>query len=147
MTKSAKQKIGYRIKLARMLKNMDRDDLASRLNVSANYIYKIEAGIGGFSLETIEKFATAIGVEIGFFYDWEEKQTGNERVKDEVRPYGLTEEKIMQIVQETIKTELENLPRQTSNNIVDEIAKALLQLPSDKQKKIIDKLLSEKFKN
>jgi transcriptional regulator with XRE-family HTH domain len=145
--KNVNQKIGYKIKLAREAKNISREALAERMGVGKNYIYKVEAGIGGFSIGTLQKFATAIGVEIGFFYDWEEKQTGNERVKDEVRPYGLTEEKIMQIVQETIKTELENLPRQTSNNIVDEIAKALLQLPSDKQKKIIDKLLSEKFKN
>ena len=129
MTKSVKQKIGYRIKLARMLKNIERDELAQRLNVSTNYIYKIEAGIGGFSLELIERIATAIGVEIAFFYDWEEKERENERICDEQRPYGAKlEESLMQLIRETIQNELSQRPpaKQTDD---EEIAKLILKLP------------------
>ena len=147
MIKSVKQKIGYRIKLARMLKNLSREELAERLQVTTNYIYKIEAGIGGFSLETIEKIAVAIGVDIAYFYDWREESDGIERVKDIELPFGKKlEDRIVDLIQQAIQQQSSS-PAIPVSGPVDEITKLILQLPAEQQKKIIDAMLAEKFKH
>jgi len=147
MTKSVKQKIGFKIKSIRERLGITRATLAERLAVSVNYIYKIEAGIGGFSIKTMTKIADALAVDVAVFYDWREESSGTERVKDIELPYGKKlEDRIVELIQETIQRQISapSLPVETG---VEEIAKLLLQLPVEKQKKIIDRVLAEKFRN
>jgi len=148
--KNANKKIGFKIRLARESKNITRDELAERMGVGKNYIYKVEAGIGGFSIGTMDKFASAIGVDISYFYDWrEEKTEGDNKIKDVIAQYGSQlEERLMELLEKLV-TPQQSDPQSKiqSNGIMDQVLTLIAQLPSDKQKQIIDRLLAEKFRN
>lgn len=59
-----KKEIGKNIKLIRQKKNITREELAQKLNVSYSSIEKHEQGLRGFRIETINKFAEALEVPV-----------------------------------------------------------------------------------
>ena len=59
---SDKKIIGKNIKLIRQAKNITREDLAKKLNISYSSIEKYEQGLRGFKVEIIDKFAVALEV-------------------------------------------------------------------------------------
>lgn len=56
------KEIGRRIKSIRQSKNITREELAKRIDVSYSSIEKHEQGLRGFKIETINKFAKALEV-------------------------------------------------------------------------------------
>ena len=56
------KEIGRRIKSIRQNKNITREELAKKLDVSYSSIEKHEQGLRGFKIETINKFAEALEV-------------------------------------------------------------------------------------
>lgn len=64
-----KKEIGKNIKLIRQKKNITREELAEKLNVSYSSIEKHEQGLRGFRIETLNKFAEALGVSINELLD------------------------------------------------------------------------------
>lgn len=56
------KEIGRRIKSIRQSKNITREELAKKLDVSYSSIEKHEQGLRGFKIETINKFAEALEV-------------------------------------------------------------------------------------
>ncbi|WP_303007061.1 helix-turn-helix domain-containing protein, partial [Romboutsia ilealis] len=59
-----KKQLGRNIKLIRQTKNITREDLAKKLNISYSSIEKYEQGLRGFRVEIIDKFAEALGVSV-----------------------------------------------------------------------------------
>ena len=59
-----KKQLGKNIKLIRQTKNITREDLAKKLNISYSSIEKYEQGLRGFRVEIIDKFAEALGVSV-----------------------------------------------------------------------------------
>ena len=59
-----KKQLGKNIKLIRQTKNITREDLAKKLNISYSSIEKYEQGLRGFKVEIIDKFAEALGVPL-----------------------------------------------------------------------------------
>lgn len=59
-----KKQLGRNIKLIRQTKNITREDLAKKLNISYSSIEKYEQGLRGFKVEIIDKFAEALGVPL-----------------------------------------------------------------------------------
>ena len=148
MINQDKRKIGYQIRHIRQQKGISIQDVAKRMEVSVSYVYRVEGGYGGYSLETMNKFAAALDVDVKVFYDWreEEKTEGDNTIKDVVAQYGSQlEERIMDLLEQMVKTQ-QSSP-QSQNNKMEKVLTLILQLPSDKQKVIIDRLLAEKFKN
>ncbi len=58
------KKFGKNVKLARIKKDYSQDQLAEKLNVTQNYITKIETGRQNMSLKKIAELAEGIGVDI-----------------------------------------------------------------------------------
>lgn len=59
-----KKEIGKNIKLIRQKKGLTREELAKKLNISYSSIEKHEQGLRGFKIDTINRFAEALGVSI-----------------------------------------------------------------------------------
>lgn len=57
-----KKEVGRRIKSIRQKKNITREELAKKLDISYSSLEKHEQGLRGFKIETINKFANALGV-------------------------------------------------------------------------------------
>ncbi|GAA0068357.1 hypothetical protein UT300002_31430 [Clostridium perfringens] len=59
-----KKEIGKNIKEIRKTKNLTREDLKEKLNLSYSSIEKYEQGLRNFNLKTLRKFADALDVSI-----------------------------------------------------------------------------------
>lgn len=58
------KEIGKNIKTIRQMKNITREELAKKINVSYSSIEKHEQGLRGFKIDTINKFADALEVSV-----------------------------------------------------------------------------------
>ena len=65
---SLQQQIGSRIKELRQLKGYTQAELAELVDISTNYIGYIERGQRTISLQTLERLAHTLGVEVGTFF-------------------------------------------------------------------------------
>lgn len=61
--------IGERMRVARILKNMTRDQLGLALNVSGQQIEKYEKAINRISASTLHDASKALGVDVSFFFE------------------------------------------------------------------------------
>ncbi len=59
------KKFGKNVKLARIKKDLSQDQLAEKLDITQNYISKIECGQQNMSLKKIAELADGIGVDVG----------------------------------------------------------------------------------
>ncbi len=150
MKEIEKRKLGFRIRLIREEKNISHEELASKMGVTTNYIYKVEAGKSGFTLDTLHKFAAALDVKISDFYIWEDQPAAN-RVKDVEIGWErniansdylkLIVPKIMEIIQQygvpIPMPEVEKYPQQ------QQLVELILKLPDDLKKQIAQKIMAE----
>lgn len=63
------KKLGKRIKLARVEKDMTQDELAEAINAMQKSISRYETGLSLPSLETLEKIAKVLKKPFGYFLD------------------------------------------------------------------------------
>jgi len=150
-----KRKIGFTIRLTRENKNITREQLAERMKVTKNYIYKIEAGKAGFTLDLMYKIAQALEVDIKEIYQWEAAQDDVTKAKDsEViwrEKNQLTEagtlktlvEKMIEIIEKQGIEVPSKSQQETDENYMLEL---VTLLPTDLQKKIQQKILDEAWK-
>lgn len=61
---SIEQKFGRKIHTLRLEKRISQDLLASRAQVTRNYISEVERGRRNVSIRTVEKLSQALGVDI-----------------------------------------------------------------------------------
>lgn len=65
-----KSKIGNRIKFLREEKDMSQKDLAYSSDLDRSYIASVESGQRNISIVNIEKIATALGVSMKDFFNF-----------------------------------------------------------------------------
>ena len=63
------KKLGKRIKLARVERDMTQDQLAEAIKAKQKSISRYETGLSIPSLETLEKIARALKKTFGYFLD------------------------------------------------------------------------------
>ncbi len=64
-----KKKLGKRIKLARIEKDLSQDHLAELINAKQKSISRYETGVALPSLETLEKIVHCLGKSFSHFLD------------------------------------------------------------------------------
>lgn len=146
-----KRLVGLKIKEAREnVAKISREQLADRLGVGENYIYQVELGRGGFSLDTLEKFANALGVEIKYFLDWDINKNDNHKLKisDSFETYGQNSgvDDIMKLKEgnPNMWNVLANIAKEVRKGDPDDnkIIEQIFQIPrADIRQKIINYLL------
>lgn len=83
MNNSAAKKIGERIKACRESLGMKRPELARRLGVEPNTLYRYEIGSIGIKDSIKEKIAQELGVSLGFLVEGKERGGEGERMDPE----------------------------------------------------------------
>ncbi|MBQ8563096.1 MAG: helix-turn-helix transcriptional regulator [Firmicutes bacterium] len=61
------REMGRRVRLRRELMELSRDQLAEKIDVSAQFIYDIEYGHKGMSIQTLYKLSQALEVSADYF--------------------------------------------------------------------------------
>ncbi|TGU69917.1 XRE family transcriptional regulator [Geomonas terrae] len=72
--KSTKQLLGARIKEIRRSEGLSQADLAEKLSIATNFVSRIEVGATYPSLDTLEKMARTLEVELKDFFDYDHLQ-------------------------------------------------------------------------
>jgi transcriptional regulator with XRE-family HTH domain len=75
--KSTKQLLGARIKDIRKSKGLSQAGLSEELEISTNFLSRIEVGANYPSLDTLEKMSKVLAVDLKDFFDFEYLQEGN----------------------------------------------------------------------
>lgn len=148
-----KRKLGFRIRIIREEKNISREDLAARMNVSKSYIYRVESGRSGFTLDTLHKFAKALEVNISQFYNWEDQSDDLNKIKDselswreEYQLTGANIEILLTRLMDFLKQNKIELPVKTEKVSQERyIIELIMQLPPDLKKEIAQQILNETY--
>ena len=64
MSNNIRQRIGAELRTLREAKGLTTRELAERCDLIHSHIVRIESGRYGFSIDTLEKLTTALGVEL-----------------------------------------------------------------------------------
>lgn len=104
---TTRERLGARIRELRKAGNFTQEKLAERVDLATRYISLIEVGRSSPSLETMEKIAGALGVEIKDLFEFAHLQAGGVKVEGiEQLLAGIDEEKkrtIMKIVRAVVR--------------------------------------------
>ncbi|MEW6419864.1 MAG: helix-turn-helix transcriptional regulator [Nitrospirota bacterium] len=68
--KTTKESLGARIKELRKAKRLSQDQLSEKINIDPKHLSRIEVGKSYPSLDTLEKIAEALGVEIKDLFEF-----------------------------------------------------------------------------
>ncbi len=150
MDKKLKRLIGFNIKKARKDKNLSVKDLADKLKVSMNYVYQIESGRGGFTLETLSKFSEALEIDLKSLL--EDQTISGEPTLDREEKIKSTDvtvlERLIEQLMKVLKESGVELPPRVSNKTNEEFMLELIKLlPPDMKRQITLELVKETFKN
>jgi transcriptional regulator with XRE-family HTH domain len=72
--------LGKAIKLIRVASGLKQKDIATKLDVTPNYISLIESGNREPSVSLLKSLANIFGVPVGLFFLWEETGLHREKV-------------------------------------------------------------------
>lgn len=73
--------IGERIRELREIQNYTREGLAEKIDISAKFLYEIEAGKKGFSADTLCRLSRALAVSCDYImYGKEKEYRGTEKI-------------------------------------------------------------------
>jgi transcriptional regulator with XRE-family HTH domain len=67
--------LGDRIKELRRIRSLSQEQLAERMDIATKYVSQVETGVRSPSLETLEKFALALEVEIRDLFEFHPEAT------------------------------------------------------------------------
>jgi len=133
---------------------MTREQLAERMKVSKNYVYKIEAGKAGFTLDLMYKIAQALEVELKEIYEWEAPNDVTKIKDSEViwrEKNQLTNDSLKTLIIKMIEVlEKKGIEVPIKTDQVSEenyIIELITNLPTDLQKKIQLRILEQAWKN
>ena len=79
MTIDLKQEIGSRVKAARKMRGMTQAALAEAIDMSFETVSNLERGKTAPNFNTLSDLATALDVELKFFFDYEPNNTSKLR--------------------------------------------------------------------
>ena len=81
--KTTKELLGLRIKELRKKKGLSQSELSEKIGVESKHLSRIEVGGSYPSFDTLEKTASALGVEMKDFFEFVE-QSGRRGLRNEI---------------------------------------------------------------
>jgi transcriptional regulator with XRE-family HTH domain len=79
MKQSTKELLGLRIQEIRKIRKLTQEQLSRKVDLDAKHISRIEVGRSYPSLDTLEKLANALKVEISTFFKFSHHNAKNKR--------------------------------------------------------------------
>ncbi len=81
MKQSTKELLGVRIQELRKIRGLTQDQLSEKVGIDAKHISRIEVGRSFPSLDTLEKLANALKVELSSFFEFDDKAKDTRELK------------------------------------------------------------------
>ena len=80
--KTTKELLGSRIKELRKLKGLSQEKLSEKVGIDPKHLSRIEVGRGFPSLDTLERIANVLNVELKDFFEFAHKAKSPKELKD-----------------------------------------------------------------
>ena len=81
MKQSTKELLGVRIQELRKLRKLTQAQLSQKVDIDSKHLSRIEVGRSFPSLETLNKIANALRVELHAFFEFERKEKNTRELK------------------------------------------------------------------
>jgi transcriptional regulator with XRE-family HTH domain len=81
MKQSTKELLGVRIQEVRKLRKLTQAQLSQKVDIDAKHLSRIEVGKSFPSLDTLEKIANALKVELQAFFKFDRKEKSTRELK------------------------------------------------------------------
>jgi transcriptional regulator with XRE-family HTH domain len=81
MKQSTKKLLGVRIQELRKLRKLTQAQLSQKVDIDAKHLSRIEVGKSFPSLDTLDKLANALKVELHSFFEFESKERSTRELK------------------------------------------------------------------
>ncbi len=81
MKQSTRELLGIRIQELRKIRGLTQDQLSEKVGIDAKHISRIEVGRSFPSLDTLDKLANALKVELSSFFEFDHKAKGTRELK------------------------------------------------------------------
>lgn len=79
--KTTKELLGERIKELRKLRKLTQDELSEKIDIDAKHMSRIEVGGSYPSLDTLEKMASALNLEMKDFFEFAHDAKGSKEMR------------------------------------------------------------------
>lgn len=80
--KTKKELLGRRIKELRKLRKLSQEELSEQVNIDPKHLSRIETGRGSPSLDTLERLANALKVELKDFFEFAHEARGSKELRE-----------------------------------------------------------------
>ncbi len=81
MKQSTRELLGIRIQELRKIRGLTQDQLSEKVGIDAKHISRIEVGKSFPSLDTLDKLANALKVELYAFFEFDRKEKSTRELK------------------------------------------------------------------
>jgi len=98
LMKNTKELLGARIKEIRKIRRLSQYQLSEKVNIDPKHLSRIEVGKSYTSLETLEKIAMALQVEIKDLFEFVDHVTNEEIRENTIRLLNEANEKKLKII-------------------------------------------------
>lgn len=88
--KSTKELLGSRVKELRKIRKLSQEELSEKVDIDPKHLSRIEVGRGFPSLDTLEKLADALNIELKDFFEFPHEVGSPKELKQTLE--GLTKE-------------------------------------------------------
>lgn len=80
--KTTKELLGSRIKEIRKLRKLSQEELSEKINIDPKHLSRIEVGRGFPSLDTLERLADVLNVDIKDLFEFSHKAPSQRELKE-----------------------------------------------------------------
>lgn len=101
--KTTKKLLGARIKELRKSRKLSQDKLSEQVDIDPKHLSRIEVGSGYPSLNTLEKIAIALNVEIKEFFEFEHLRGRKELINNAVKLLKDTDEERVKLISKVLR--------------------------------------------
>jgi transcriptional regulator with XRE-family HTH domain len=100
MKQTTKKLLGVRIQELRKIKGLTQEQLSQKVNIDPKHISRIEVGRSYPSLDTLDKLARALKVEISSFFEFDHKLKSTKELKKTINDLlkDVNEAKLGQVI-------------------------------------------------
>ncbi|MFQ5962656.1 MAG: helix-turn-helix domain-containing protein [Candidatus Scalinduaceae bacterium] len=100
MEQSTKELLGERIKELRKIRRLTQDQLSQKIDIDPKHLSRIEVGRSFPSLDTLEKLANVLQVELSVFFEFSHKAKSSRELKKIISELlkGADEDKLRLVV-------------------------------------------------
>lgn len=85
MEKSTKELLGVRIKELRKTRRLSQEQLSEKIDIDPKHLSRIEVGKSFPSLDTLEKLANALQVDLKDFFEFAHEAKNAKELKETIR--------------------------------------------------------------